>query len=347
MNDRPTLDHNFSLEPVSIVICARNEAENLKQNLPLVLNQDYGAGGTSKMYEVVVVDDESTDGTAEVLWEMQQKFHHLKVITIVSGTEHTFKGKKFALSKGVAASHYNQLLLTDADCLPAGKNWLRHMVAPLAEGKEIVAGYGAYKATRSLLNAFVRWENCHAFLQYFTYFKAGLPYMASGRNMACRKDLFLRAQQSPTWNLSASGDDDLVVSLFANNSNYTVVTNSESFTYTESPERFSAWCRQKQRHLTDGKSYKPRVKGLLGLYGFTHAATWFYFIPLLFSPYWSVALCIMAVRCIFFWGAFARAASVLREKSLLFLLPLFDFAWMLFNFAFLPYILHKNKQHWK
>src|SRR6185312_16266737 len=108
--------------------------------------------------------------------------------------ERNLQGKKFALSYGVVYAKNDWLLLTDADCAPTSNRWLEQMVAPLAAGKEIVAGYGGYNKTWGLLNAFIRWETLHTFLQYSAYSLAGKPYMAVGRNLACTKDILLKAQ---------------------------------------------------------------------------------------------------------------------------------------------------------
>jgi glycosyltransferase involved in cell wall biosynthesis len=342
-----SVNFEVDVEPVSVIICARNEAVNLERNLADVLRQQYCDAQGLPMFEVIVVDDESTDGTALLLQNYCSVYSHLKVVTIPPGTPHTLKGKKFALSQGVAKASSEILLLTDADCAPASAYWLELMTAPIRAGKDIAAGYGAYRATSGILNAFSRWEALHSFLQLEAYALQGMPYMASGRNIACRSTLLQEAQSTPIWNVSSSGDDDLLVRLFGNKHNYAVVTSPAAFTYTNAQRDFKSYARQKQRHLTDGKNYRPLVQYLLGSYGFTHAAAWVYFFPLLLSSYWWIAVALMAIRCFMYWVIWARFAVRMREHRLSWYLPFFDFGWMLFNFAFLPYIVLKNKQHWK
>src|SRR5690606_5721565 len=148
------------------------------------------------LFEVVVVNDASEDGSSKVLEEFSKKYPHLKIVSISKEEPRLFKGKKFALSKGVENAENSWLLLTDADCLPASPDWISRMVQPLLEGKELVAGFGAIRFQKGFLNAFVRWETMHSFLQYSTYAHAGKPYMAVGRNMACIKAVFLKAKES-------------------------------------------------------------------------------------------------------------------------------------------------------
>lgn len=135
--------HRFSDEtpPVSVVICAKNEYHNLVRFLPLVLEQDY------PQYEVLVVNDASDDDTFYLLRELSDKYSHLKVVTIMENLNF-FRGKKFPLSLGIKSASYDNLLLADADCSPAGKNWIRSMRAAFTDNTEIVLGYGAYLSHR-------------------------------------------------------------------------------------------------------------------------------------------------------------------------------------------------------
>ena len=221
------------------------------------------------------------------------------------------------------------------------------MVAPLGQGKEIVAGYGGYNNAPGLLNAFTRWETLHTFLQYSTYAQAGKPYMAVGRNMACTKTVFLQAQQSKIWNELPSGDDDLLVSICGNKENIAIVGGREAFTRTVAKSYWKDWAVQKQRHLSAGKYYKWDIKLLLGTYAFSHAALWIGFAISVCSCHWQVACLLMLARCFIYWLIWWRAAERLNEKSLVYFFPLFDLGWMIYNFAFLPYITWKNEQIWK
>ena len=327
---------------VSIVICAKNEAARLQKNLQAILTQQYEEPGESN-FEVVVVNDASTDNTAEVLTGFAANNDRLKIVTITADVPRNFKGKKFALSKGVEAARYEHLLLTDADCIPASDKWLGLMVAPLAQGKEIVAGYGEYNRSGGVLNAFTRWETLHTFLQYSSYALAGMPYMAVGRNMACTKSMLLQAMRSEVWNAIPSGDDDLLVNISATKSNMAIVSDDAAFTYTDAKSTWGEWARQKQRHLSTGKYYKTVPKFLLGLYGISHAAMWLTVFFLLGCHYVLLA---MAVRCIMYWCLWGVTAFKVKERSLIYLFPFFDIGWLIYNFAFLPYITLKNKQHW-
>jgi cellulose synthase/poly-beta-1,6-N-acetylglucosamine synthase-like glycosyltransferase len=334
-------------QPVSIIICAKNEAHNLRQNLPAILSQRYMNEAGKSLYEVIVVNDASTDDTPSVLQELEQQYDNLWDVSIFPDDKRTFQGKKNALSKGLALAGYNWLLLTDADCKPSSDMWLQNMVAPLGRGKAIVAGYGGYYAAKGLLNAFIRWETVHTFLQYSTYALAGHPYMAVGRNLACTREALLKAQGSAVWNALPSGDDDLLVNIVANKHNVAIVCNENAFTYSAAKANWAEWIKQKQRHLSTGKYYKQSAKALLGIYGITHTIMWLLFFILLFFAGRQRVILLMAARLLVYWVLFAITAFRLKEKKSAYLFPLFDFGWMIYNFAFAPYIIWKNKKQWK
>ena len=335
-------------KPVSIIICAKNEASNLKNNLPVILAQRYSNELGIELYEVIVVNDNSTDDSAQVLQELKLKHSNLEIVNSGISGNPELKGKKHALSIGVTNASHKWLLLTDADCTPSGDQWLELMVAPLAERKEIVAGYGGYYPAKGLLNAFIRWETLHTFVQYSSYALAGRPYMAVGRNLACTKEALIEAQQSPTWNALPSGDDDLLVSIIGNAGNTAIVCDSRAFTRSAAKTTWKEWISQKQRHMSTGKYYKWHIRLSLAVYAISHAISWSLFFVLVFSHNWMVVFIAvyMAFRCLVYWTVWGVASRKLQEKSLIYLFPLFDLGWMVYNFVFFPYITWKNKKTW-
>jgi glycosyltransferase involved in cell wall biosynthesis len=323
-------------EGVSVIICARNEASNLAGNLPVILQQQY------EVFEVLVVNDGSTDGTNSVLAGLQEQYGNLKVVEYTDGG----RGKKRLIAAAVAAAAHDRMLFTDADCRPASDRWIALMSSPLAREKEIVAGYGGYFHVPGLLNAFVRWETLHTWLQICVMARGGAPYMAVGRNLACTKSAVKRAMQDPIWAILPQGDDDMLVRCVATRENYAVQDDPASFTGTTAKATWKDWYTQKQRHMSTGKYYRAHVKMLLGAYAISHAAGWLIFFYLLLMPAAGAACWLWGARCLLFWMAQNRAARAVNEKDLVFLLPVFDIGWMMYNFALLPYIAWKNKTTW-
>ena len=156
--------------PVSIVICAKNEAENLHKNLHLFFEQDYPE------FEVVVVNDCSYDESEDILEEFQKKYNNLHVVNLKE-EEIKEHDKKLALTLGIKGAKHNQLLLTDADCVPANNQWLKTMATNFDQGKSIVLGYGAYQKRKGWLNKLIRYDTFFAALQFLSFAKGKRPYM--------------------------------------------------------------------------------------------------------------------------------------------------------------------------
>lgn len=333
-------------QPVTIIICAKNEAANLRNNLPAIMAQRYSNASGISMYKVIVVNDASDDDTAGVLEGFRALHHNLSIIHISSSEKRTLPGKKYALSKALAITDGNFLLLTDADCQPASDAWLTQMVVPLHKGKQLVAGFGAYNANGSIINAFIRWETLHTFIQYTCYALSGRPYMAVGRNLACTKAAMQKAQQSPAWALLPSGDDDLLINAVADGNNMVIVANPTAITLSPAKATWADWLKQKQRHVSTGKYYKTGTKLLLGVYALTHCVAWLCFLLLLCSHEWQLALGVMATRLLINMLIQQRASSITGQRNHIFLFILADIGWMMYNFVLSPYILLKNKQKW-
>ncbi|HET6225190.1 MAG TPA: glycosyltransferase, partial [Bacteroidia bacterium] len=174
-----------SFPPASIIICAKNEAGNLTRFLPSVFEQDYPS------YEVVVVNDCSYDSTGDVLKEFAVQHKNLKIVTIQEDDNYTH-GKKIALMLGIKGAKNEHLLLTDADCKPADKNWLKGMMQQFAADTDIVIGYGAYEKQKGLLNKIIRFDTFMIALQYLSFALKGKTYMGTGRNLAYKKSLFFK-----------------------------------------------------------------------------------------------------------------------------------------------------------
>lgn len=339
-SDQSAAKTEGSAQALSIIICAHNEAQNLAQNLPLVLQQSH------PQFEVIVVNDRSDDDSGAILKELASKHPQLKLVEIGKEEERLFPGKKMALSRGIAAASQERLLLCDADCSPASKDWATLMSDALQEPIQIVAGYGAYRVAPGWLNTFIRWETVHTFLQYGTYAQSGIPYMAVGRNLACHKSLLLQAQAHPLWSSMPSGDDDLLIRLTAHKKNMRILATPDSFTLSDSKATFGEWLHQKQRHLSTGKLYRRGTQFLLGIYAASHGLMWLLWLLLWIGGLGYLISSLMLLRCMLVWCLWAISAYNLKEKKLILWLPLCDVAWAIYHLILSPYIFFKTKKQW-
>lgn len=326
--------------PVSVVICARDEDENIARNLPGVLVQQYPS-----TKEVVVVNDNSVDDSKYILQELKKTFKFLNVIELTQEAK-LISGKKYPLSIGIKEAKHEILLLTDADCVPASEFWLQKMQDGYHNGVEVVLGYGGYKKLPGLLNKLIRFETFHSALQYLSYALAGIPYMGVGRNLSYKKDIFLRNKGFASINHIPSGDDDLFINKVANKKNTEVVLDPEAITLSQPKTSFSSWMKQKHRHYTTAKYYKAKHKFLLGLY----TSTQFLFYPLAIAAAflydWRIVVPAVAFKLIVQGIIYYKAMKKVNESDLW---PYFIFldVWMFFYYIiFAPALWKRPQRSW-
>ena len=281
--------------PLTVVICAKNEAENLRKNLKVVLIQNYPT------FEVIVVNDQSTDDTVEVIAEYMQRNANLRLLNIKPGDK-PLPGKKFALKTGIDHASYDTIVVTDADCKPVSAHWLEHMASCYLSDTDIVLGYAPFHQVPTLLNKVARYENVMTAMQYMSLSKAGMPYMGVGRNMSFRKELFETWDHKKGKKLK-SGDDDLFVNALARGKNTALCLHKDAFTYSDAETRWGGWLRQKTRHVSTSSHYKLHHKFVLFLFALSNLL--FYtafgvlcikaFIPLIVLPLLAIVL---IVKCL-------------------------------------------------
>src|SRR5450432_711552 len=325
--------------PVSVIVCARDEAGNIAHNLPGVLVQTYPS-----THEVIVVNDNSEDETKYLLEELRKTFKHLQCVNLDYEAK-LIPGKKYPLSIGIKEAKYEVVLLTDADCMPATEFWLQKMQDGYAEGIEIVLGYGSYNKRPGLLNKLIRFETFHTALQYMSYALAGTPYMGVGRNLSYTKKLFFQNKGFSSLNHVSGGDDDLFINMVATKHNTNVVIDPDAVTMSEPKKTWRDWIRQKTRHYTTGKFYKGRHRFLLGLYACTHFLFYPLFIVSLFFN-WRFAIIIFLVRFITQGLIFYKGMEKLNEKDLWPWWWLFDIWMFVYYIIFTPSLFKKPRKSW-
>lgn len=328
--------------PLSVIICAKNEAENLKKNLPEILNQNYND------FEVVLVNDNSSDDTFEVMEVFAEKYSNIKLVN-VKPIEPFWGNKKYALTLGIKATMHEFLVFTDADCKPNSKNWLQEMSSQFSNKKSIIIGYGAYKKVKhSVLNALIRFETLMTAIQYFSYANAGNPYMAVGRNLAYRKAQFFENKGFINHMSVKSGDDDLFVNENASKENTAICFSKDSFTISEPKTSFKDWILQKRRHISTANNYKALDKFLLGLFYMSQLLFYlFATILLCFLFQWEIVIAIITFRFILQYISVGYSAKKLNEKDIIWAIPFLEIFLVTFQLAIFSANLISKPKHWK
>lgn len=327
--------------PASIVICAKNEDDNLAEFLPLIFAQEY------PNFEVVVVNDCSWDNTADFLKEFAKKHSNLKIVTIKEDETYAH-GKKVALMMGIKGANNEHMLLTDADCKPNSKFWLRDMMQHFAGETEIVLGYGGYEKQKGFLNKIIRYDTFMIAVQFLSFALAGKTYMGTGRNLAYKKSLFFKMKGFASHYHIESGDDDLFVNEAATKRNSKIEVSVESHTISRVKKTFKSWFRQKRRHVTTFKFYNGGSKFRLMMISSSQYLYFMAFVAVLilqFQP--IVVLSLFALRLLIQLIIFNKSMKQLAEKDLLLLAPFIEVI-LLFIYPMITLsnmLMKKNK--WK
>ncbi len=258
------VDDQKDIEGISIVICAHNEEVNLRQLLPILLEQDH------PNFEIIIVDDKSSDGSYDFLTEEKLKHPKLKLV-VIDSTPDAFNSKKYALTLGIKAAKNDIVLLTDADCWPNSASWASQMARSFEEETQIVLGYSHYQKSGGFLGKLIEFETLVTGILYISSALAFRPYMGVGRNLAYRKSFFLKNKGFYGMMELTGGDDDLFINKYAKKKFTKVCVGPEVVVWSIPKKSWSTYYTQKIRHLAAGKHYKFRDKFKIGLF---HASLW-------------------------------------------------------------------------
>lgn len=237
--------------PVSVIVVADNNAEDLRANLDPLLSQDYEPG-----YEVIVVVDKDEDGTGDFL-KAYGKRPNLYT-TFVPDSSRYMSRRKLAITLGVKAAKNELILLTDATCRPVSDKWISVMASRLDEGTDIVMGYSNYIHEAGLFKVFYRFH-----CEYSNFREAcnGAAYGMAGNNIMFRKDVFM-AGNGFQGNLKyLRGEYGFLVNKYAGHGNAAVETNCVGRVEDRVPTRkewhsVNLFYRETRRHLDRSFSHR-------------------------------------------------------------------------------------------
>ncbi|MFT4777621.1 MAG: cellulose synthase/poly-beta-1,6-N-acetylglucosamine synthase-like glycosyltransferase [Flavobacteriales bacterium] len=304
---------------VSIVICAKNEEKRLRNLIPILMEQDY------PNFEVIIVDDTSWDDTLDTLQAYQVRHSNLHVVSLNEDIQR-MRGKKFALTMGIKGYQHDIVLLTDADCVPSGKDWITKMTAPFGDEQvEIVLGASPLNKQKSWLNKVIRFDTSQIAISYLSAGLRKMPYMGVGRNLAYRKEIFFRNSGFKSHLNLASGDDDLFINEVATKKNTHIVVDQDAFTTSDAKETWQDWFVQKRRHLTTAPHYKLKTKFFLILAPLSFNLMWLSAIlSMVLHNAFLIASVALLVRYTVHFVTFRGSLKKLGQPDLLFTLPLLE-----------------------
>lgn len=212
--------------PVSVIVYSQADGHNLRTLLPQILGQDYPSP-----FEVIVVNDESSDNTETIVNELELKHPNL-YMTFAPERARNLSRRKLSITLGIKAARYDALLHTCGNSRVESPLWMRAMMRHFAAGKEVVIGYAeptgedlADTDRRPRRRAFdFMWQAVRGLSSAI----AGLPFMGTGYNLAYSRRLFFSHKGfSRTLNLNY-GDDDIFIREIATRANTAVELSAEA-----------------------------------------------------------------------------------------------------------------------
>ncbi|MDR0976360.1 MAG: glycosyltransferase [Prevotellaceae bacterium] len=244
--------------PLSVIIYARDEADNLRNNLPAILEQDH------PQFEVIVINDGNND-ESEAFLTLQEAVHPNLYHSFVPESSRYVSRRKLGITLGIKASRYDWVVVTDADCRPVSNGWLRLMARNFTPNTEMVLGYSDYEHHRGWLHKRIAFDNLFTSMRYLGCALSGRPYMGKGRNMAYRKELFFKHKGFSSHLSLTRGDDDLFVNDTARRDNTRVETDAQAATRVMPLPRAKDWREEKIGYMSTSRFYRGSSHHLLGL----------------------------------------------------------------------------------
>jgi len=251
---------------VSVIVPARNEEAALPGCLRALQAQDYPG-----VAEIIVVDDESDDGTAHLAQQaIDAGEDGLRLVRVRSPRPFRCR-KKSALSDGIAASEGEILLFTDADCQPP-PGWVRSTVAAFGDDVGLVAGYALPPSGSGILRGVLSLDNQAVAAMGAGSIGMGAPLSCTGRNLAYRRKVYEEVGGFAAIGHLIGGDDVYFTRRVAALTKWRVVYNWAPDAAVQSgpaPDSWSGLLHQKLRHASKAGHYRgPALAVATGAYVF-------------------------------------------------------------------------------
>ncbi|MDR1881855.1 MAG: glycosyltransferase [Prevotella sp.] len=326
---------------VSVIIVSENAEAELSENLPAVLTQDYPD------FEVVVVNNGSTDESETLLRSLQLKYPRLYVTCLPYSNDITFVRRKLAFTIGIKAAKGDVLLFTEAYSRPVSDQWISSMMEELSDEKGVVLGYSFYAGAKPFFNRIARFDNHLFSMQYMAMALKGRPFIGIYRNLAFRKRLFFDNKGFASF-LNLENGEDAFINRIITDGNTSVALSSDSFVESLN-DRFSLWEQTKKSYSIAKKYFKRKTpNNLFGLEVITRYL--FYLTLIVLSAYsvmfyhWTllgVTVLLFLFRLLVQLMIINKAAKYFQSGKFFFSLILMDILQPFYNFKFRT--CHKNK----
>jgi cellulose synthase/poly-beta-1,6-N-acetylglucosamine synthase-like glycosyltransferase len=312
-----------SITGFSIIIPARNEAENIRKTLTSILENSY----PKELFEVIVVDDFSTDNTATIVMELQQELSNVKLIRLEDHVKSKLNSyKKKSIELAISFAKHEWVITTDADCI-AKTTWLQILNAFIRKTNAVfIAAPVKFINSGSFISIF----QCLDFisLQGITAasVSAGLLSMCNGANLAYKKEAFIAVDGFKNVDAIASGDDMLLMHKIKKQfpGKLAYLFSKDAIVSTPPMPDWKSFINQRIRWASKATSYDDGkiFLVLLLVYFFNLVLLMLPFLSLFYAPLFFLWLILLLTKTFFETIFMLRVSEFFDEQKLMWWFPL-------------------------
>lgn len=344
-NDEPTQMNKNQHPGVSIIITAKNEAQNLQKNLPLILEQDY------PNFQVIVVNSGSTDNSENVLNNLLNTYNDKLYVTYLPVESEVINDKKLALTIGIKAAKHDILLFTEADTKPLSRKWVYEYAKEFVKGKDVVLGACQLKINKGFYKKLILFDNLLFGMNYLSMALTKKPYTGVERNMAYRKSLFFENKGFSSLLNIEYGEDHLFINKIANSNNTSVVISPDSMVESNVVDCLSTYRTIKGKYLITKRHLSGFKASLQSLEVVSRYIFYFLFILICLTGVLLSSINLIAIAITLLLTRYIVQVFVINKNSKLYnsgkfilSLPLLDLFTPIVNYRFLSYEKKRNER---
>ncbi|MBT7377047.1 MAG: glycosyltransferase [Candidatus Marinimicrobia bacterium] len=242
--------NNIETPPVSVIIAVRNGEKNINRLLNSLKNQTYNGE-----MEFIIVDDESTDRTVNIIQKFTQMDSRFKYLSSKGGDQ-KLTYKKRALDSGIKNAQFEHLLFTDIDCI-IQYLWVENMMLSFTDETDYLIGYSEAVDATTSASKFQKAD-------FFMLLSAARgmannksAWACTGQNQGYRKSLYNAVGGFSQITEQLQGDDSLFLLLCrkAKNINVNFANSPGSFVISRPELTWIAFLKQRIRWAGDSKVF--------------------------------------------------------------------------------------------
>lgn len=312
-------ENNPKRIPVSVIVYARNQAEDVKRLLPNLVNQNYHD------YELVLVDNASSDETLDIFKEYAQMFSNIRLCR-VENNEAFWNNKKYAHTLAIKASKNEYLLFIDAEQNIDNEFWIISMASNFTFNKTIILGPSMYKKAKGFFNKIIRYDSVFSQLHSFSWVNYGAPFSYFSKNLGYKKEEFYKVNGFITHMNNRLGEHEFFINEASLSKNTTYTISKNAFVYLEPITKLNEWQSKKNEDemvlskLNNGTRFKVR---------FFNASQFLFFLLaialLSLQIEWIITTIIICFRYVISWVVVGKSLGKFQQKDLIWMFPILEF----------------------